>query len=58
MAQGTIPVFLRPLSIVALDDELPVNISHEPGDLALFLLSELTQYHGVRRARVPRRWYE
>jgi len=43
MAKSTLPVFLRPLSIVALDEELPVNISHEPGDLALQLLSDLTK---------------
>jgi hypothetical protein len=43
MAQGTLPVFLRPLSITSLDDELPVNISHESGALALHLLSEVTQ---------------
>lgn len=43
MTKSTLPVFLRPLSIVALDEQLPVNISHEHGDLALQLLSELTK---------------
>jgi hypothetical protein len=43
MTQGTLPIFLRPLSIISLDDQLPINISHEPGDLALYLLSELVQ---------------
>lgn len=43
MANPTLPVYLRPLSIVALDEELPVNILHEPGDLALHLLSDLTK---------------
>ena len=42
MAKSTLPVYLRPLTIIALDDQLPVNISHEPGELALQLLSELT----------------
>ena len=37
------PVFLRPLAIGALEEELPVNVSHEPGDVALMLLGDLVK---------------
>ncbi|MCC7241824.1 MAG: hypothetical protein IT180_07850 [Acidobacteria bacterium] len=43
MAEGTVPILLRPLHVTSLETDLPVNISHEVGDLALHLLSELTQ---------------
>jgi hypothetical protein len=31
---------VRPLSIMALSEQLPVNVSHEPGDVALMLLGD------------------
>lgn len=33
--------FIRPLSISMLEDSLPVNVSHAPGDVALTFLGEL-----------------
>jgi hypothetical protein len=33
-------VYVRPLGIPALDEPMPVNVSHEPGDVALRLLGD------------------
>jgi hypothetical protein len=38
-----LPVYLRPLSITALKEPLPVNVSHDPGDVALMFLGDLVQ---------------
>jgi hypothetical protein len=34
-------VYVRPLGISALDEPMPVNVSHEPGDVALRLLGDM-----------------
>ncbi len=34
-------VIVRPLSISMLEEPLPVNVSHEPGEIALRLLGEM-----------------
>src|SRR5206468_1773792 len=36
-----LPCIFRPLSILALSEPLPLNVSHEPGDVALMLLGDL-----------------
>lgn len=36
-------VMVRPLSISMLESTLPVNVSHEPGDIALRLIGDLLQ---------------
>ena len=38
-----LPVYLRPLSITALKEPLPENVSHAPGDVALMFLGDLVQ---------------
>jgi hypothetical protein len=48
-------VYVRPLGISALDEPMPVNVSHEPGDVALRLLGEMLEDRddplGVARQR-------
>ena len=41
MAQRIFTVHVRPLAIAALNKQLPENVSHEPGDVALWLLEGL-----------------
>lgn len=41
MADELMRVIMRPLSISMLEGSLPVNVSHEPGDVALRLIADL-----------------
>lgn len=43
MADADLLVYMRPLSITALEASLPVNVSHSPGDVALMFLGDLVQ---------------
>lgn len=36
-----LPIWMRPLNVTMLEQDLPVNVSHEPGDVALRLLGEI-----------------
>ena len=38
-----IRVYVRPLGISSLDEPMPVNVSHEPGDVALRLLGDMLE---------------
>jgi hypothetical protein len=46
MADATILGYVRPLSIWELDDQLPVNVSHAPGDLALRIIGGMFESDG------------
>lgn len=56
--EALLPCFFRPLSIAALNDPLPENVSHEPGDVALMLLAELVADRADPLGAARRRYNE
>lgn len=40
MPQFELTIYVKPLGITALEEQLPMNVSHEPGDVALMFLGD------------------
>ena len=40
MSQFQLPICVSPLSMIPLEEQLPTNVSHEPGDVALMFLAD------------------
>ncbi len=53
-----LPCIFRPLSILALSEPLPENVSHEPGDVALMLLGDLVNDRNDPLGAARRRYKE
>ena len=51
-------VLVRPLGISALDEPMPVNVSHEPGDVALRLLGDMIEDRNDPLAAARQRYRE
>jgi len=51
-------VYVRPLGISALDEPMPVNVSHEPGDVALRFLGDMIEDRNDPLAAARQRYRE
>lgn len=58
MSENVVLVYVRPLGISALNEPMPVNVSHEPGDVALRLLGDMIEDRNDPLAAARQRYRE